>query len=715
MSSNVVEDGGYSSLKDFKLEIIKNDSDLDGAFSLCFWLYLPADSSPFPSTLLLQHNSDTTISIPFLSLNANKELVLYPILSVPKQTPIPNDVIPETEIPCTRTKTDALLNKWIHIGCEVSTNTMLLYINGENREIVMENHVTFTSDSSKTISLLGNKDDSIEGYLYGVQMLPVTSSIKDHYVKDPPVQIHVDGLSATDIEEDNDGVWTVVGGKASCRRNFSLDVVLMDAFGHFVNKEMEVWEFAISYSLTSVSIAVVATLTYADNCAHVEKQDDAEAPLLTSNDGVEFASWERPSTLVNGRASFKLKISQLSSKCDNRLFCIKFNIPKMGRYPFFEVFSRSIRCISRNRNTRPSTLIWKRSTSLMHPVNGSSWPDGGSIEPMHNVVHEAKASPSSKRIKLGLATGNPFVNLKVDNSFKHGDEEHHENDNRRNGQQEIHEATYNSSSDTDDSSEATNSISTPVSDLTLFKYCLGTLTDKSLLLKHLSTSTSQHHITDFAARVSHFSGCLHHRNQIGISKKMIEEGTHVWNSILQNYNHVLWDNIIPVLTDQFIKISSCRNRFPTHHDFEVLRRIGGCHDSVTQENFEKLWCWLYPVALALSQNGLNEMWDCRWIEGFVTKEEAECSLQGPTGGLVDPGTFVLRFPTSRSWPHPDAGNLIVTYVGADFVVHHRLLSIDFFHSYCGNERLGKSMKDMLLEERELSRLGRITTRSLRLV
>ncbi|KAI3789520.1 hypothetical protein L2E82_02319 [Cichorium intybus] len=699
MGSNVVEVGGYSSLKNLKLEIINSDSDLDGTFSLCFWLYLPADSSPFPSTLLHQHHSDTTSSTPFLSLDANKEIVLYPILSVPEETTIPSDVTPGKEVPSARTKIDVPLNKWIHVGCQVSTDTMRLYINGE---IVQEMPVTYTCDNLRKVSLLGANED-VEGYVYGVEILPITSSIKDYFIKDPPVHILVDTSSATDIEEDNDGVWTVVGGKASCRRNFSLDVVLMDAFGHLVNKELE----------------VVATLTYADNYAHVEKPDDAEAPLLTSYDGMEFASWDRPSTLINGRASFKLKISQLSSKCDNKLFCIKFNIPKMGiRYPFLEVFSRSIRCISRNRNTRPSTLIWKRSTSVMHSVNGTSWPDVGSIEPVHNVVHEAKPSPSSKRIKLGLA--NPFVNFKSDNSFKQGNEEHHENDRILEGRQEMHEGRYNSSSDSD-SSEATNSCKSngsngsPVSDVTVFKYCLGTLTEKSLLLKDLASSGSHQDIMDFAMRVSQFSGCLHHGNQIRISKKMIEEGTKVWNSILQNYQHVLWENMIPVLRDQFIKISSCRNRFLAQQDFEVLRRISGCEDSVSQENFEKLWCWLYPVAFGLSQNGLNEMWDSRWIEGLVTKEEAESSLQGPAGGFVDPGTFVLRFPTSRSWPHPDAGNLIVTYVGADFVIHHRLLSLDFFHSSCGDKISGNSLKEMLLEERELSRLGRITTRSLRLV
>lgn len=699
----MVEDGGYSSLNDFKLEIFNQEVDVNGGFSLCFWLYLPADSSPFPSTVLHQHHSETSSNAPFLVLTANKEMVVYPIHFVPQEAPITSDGM---EILSARTKTEFKfpLNKWVHIGFQMSIDTIRLHINGE---IVGETCVNCTIDSSRNVSLVGaNEDDSIDGYVHGVEIVPITSSIKDYFVKDPPVQLHVDGLSATDIEEDSDGVWSVVGGKASCRRNFSLDVILMDAFGHSVNKEME----------------VIASLTYADNGAQVEKPDDAEAPLLTSYDGIEFASWDRPSKLINGRASFKLKISQLSSKCDNRLFRIKFNIPKMGRrYPFLEVFSRSIRCISRNRNTRPSTLIWKRSTSAMHLGSGTTWLDGGFVEPVHNVIHEAKPSPSSKRVKLGQ--GNPFVNLSSNNSsFKQGDQEGNKDD-RLNGRilegrQETREGTHDSSSDSD-SSEATNSCKSrasngngsSVSDLTVFKYCLGTITEKSLLLKDLANSASERDLMEFAAQVSQLSGCLHHRNQIRISKRMIEEGTNAWNLISHNNHNGLWDNMILVLRELFMKVACCRNRFLTQQDFEVLRRIGGCQESVSRENFEKLWCWLYPVAFGLSQNGLNEMWDSRWIEGLVTKEEAESSLQGPGGGLVDPGTFVLRFPTSRSWPHPDAGNLIVTYVGSDFSIHHRLLSLDFFHSYGGN---GKSLKEMLLEERELSRLGRIT-RSLRLV
>ena len=54
-------------------------------------------------------------------------------------------------------------------------------------------------------------------------------------------------------------------------------------------------------------------LVYADNGAIVEKsKDNVEAPLLTTFDGVEFPSTERPIKLIHGHASFKLKISQVN-------------------------------------------------------------------------------------------------------------------------------------------------------------------------------------------------------------------------------------------------------------------------------------------------------------------------------------------------------------------------------------------------------------------
>lgn len=118
-------------------------------------------------------------------------------------------------------------------------------------------------------------------------------------------------------------------------------------------------------------------------------------------------------------------------------------------------------------------------------------------------------------------------------------------------------------------------------------------------------------------------------------------------------------------------------------DFQALKGIAGCQAYLTQENFDKLWCWLYPVAFSISNDWANATWKStspKWIEGFISKEEADSSLKGPRG-LREPGTFVLRFPISRSWPHPDAGSLVVTYVGNDHTIHNRQISVDYIYRF----------------------------------
>lgn len=65
-------------------------------------------------------------------------------------------------------------------------------------------------------------------------------------------------------------------------------------------------------------LQVVASLIYADSGEAVEKSGDEEAPLLASYDGVEFASSDRPSKLLHGRASFKLKISQVDMQTQDK-------------------------------------------------------------------------------------------------------------------------------------------------------------------------------------------------------------------------------------------------------------------------------------------------------------------------------------------------------------------------------------------------------------
>lgn len=64
---------------------------------------------------------------------------------------------------------------------------------------------------------------------------------------------------------------------------------------------------------------------YADTRAPVEKTIDEEAPLLVSYDGIEFSSGERPSKILLGRASFKLKISQVRILCMNICYAISSN------------------------------------------------------------------------------------------------------------------------------------------------------------------------------------------------------------------------------------------------------------------------------------------------------------------------------------------------------------------------------------------------------
>ncbi|GAV78685.1 hypothetical protein CFOL_v3_22150 [Cephalotus follicularis] len=715
---NVIKSEDYCMLKDFKEEI----EGEEGTCLLCFWVYL-LKSTTFPATILRQQveyvgqlmpgvqvHLGISDSAPFLVLNEKKIMVLFPLTHIHKETPDPGNYASWTEIQHASMETEFPLEKWVHVTCEVSNKFLRLHIGGE---IVGEQPLSFTLNKNSKLNgsgkialiNMGGDHDGVQGYIHNVKILPLSFSVKDHYLKNPPIHLSIDNSSTYEIEVENDGSWSIVGGKASCCRIFSLDVVLLNAIGQPVNKETE----------------VVASLLYSDNGAPVEKTSDEEAPLLTICDGVEFSSSDRPIKLLHGRASFKLKISQLSSRCENRMFCIRFEIPKIGAYLFLKAFSPPIHSISRNRNVRPSTIIWRRPSSAIHSLNGSQSPgkDNGSSRLQHSTVCEAKANLSSKRVRLGEESisskeqhdeecnSHPLTAKQVNNAF---------GTSMVSRPQNVEESD-NSSSDSentegrDSASRSMSSSRNSVSDLSIFSYCLGGLAERSLLLKEIATSASDQQLLEFAQQVSLYSGCSHHRHQVKLAKKLIEEGTKAWNMISQNKNHVRWERVVVEIEEQFMRIACCNTRSLKQQDFELLRRVSGCQEYVAQENFEKLWCWLYPVGFTLSRDWVNAMWAStspKWIEGFITKEEAELSLQGPRG-LQEPGTFILRFPTSRSWPHPDAGSLIVTYVGSDYALHHRLLSLDYVCSY-GRDTNVKSLQNMLLSEPELSRLGRIIRR-----
>uniref|UniRef100_M1AAA9 SH2 domain-containing protein n=1 Tax=Solanum tuberosum TaxID=4113 RepID=M1AAA9_SOLTU len=753
----------------------------------------------------MQEHPDVTSHAPFLLLDERKKILLFPSL-ISSHSNITSwrevaHAISECEFPT---------KKWVHVGCEVTQDLLHLYFDGK---IVGEKCLTSSpslsndmgSDNSRiSLTCISGKDSQLDGYVHSSELFPILSTIENHYVKDPPVQLSIDSSSAYEIEEDSDGVWSIVGGKAvkacyitsnphdskslidirmslttveysrsamvyfdilpaikayfriscntnssrfssfvpqkvksvgfasflqifsvdllivqtaksfrndsskaSCRRNFDIDVTLMDNFSRPMTEEAE----------------VVASLVYSDDNTPVEKPVDADAALLTSYDGIEYASSDRPSKVISGRASFKLKISQLSSKCDNRLFRIRFDIPKLGKYPFLEVFSRPIRCISRNRSTRATSLMLRKSSLGIHLLNRSQSPvlDDGSSDHLC-IVREAKQSPSSKRVKLGQEK--LCANFKDDFVLKQANggsrshswtsEDNHAHQNSLVARPVSHGGAENFSSDSENS-ETTNSPiddlpsnRDPISDMVVFKYCLADLNERRLLLKEMAMTAKEEELATFAERVSLFSGCSHHRHQISISKRLIEEGINCWNLISNDNHHVLWENLVSGLQEHFLKMTFGRIRSLTHQDFNLLRRVSGCQDLVSQDNFEKLWCWLYPVAFTLSQQCISSLWGSTspmWIEGFITKEEAESSLKS-LGALQEPGTYILRFPTSRSWPHPDAGNLVVTYVGSDYTIHHRLMSLEFIYSSGVKGTTIRPIQDMLLEQPELRRLGR---------
>ncbi|KAK7342850.1 hypothetical protein VNO80_25806 [Phaseolus coccineus] len=709
MNSDSVGSEGYSLLKDLRLEIEAKE----GTFSLCCWLYFTSFST-FPVTIIQQVYSDISESAPFLVIDDNKRIHLLPVLLLHEEAPDTGNINSWAEVPHATVDFKFPLEKWVHVECQVFPDYIQLQINGE---IIGEkslcsllNEKSGSSDLKKlTLANVGGDGNSVQGYVHKFEIFPNISSTKDYHLKDPPLKLSIDESSVSEIEEESDGVWAVVGGKASCRRNFSLDVVLSDAFGQLVDKENEVF----------------ASLLYADTRAPVENTTDDEAPLLASYDGIEFSSCERPSKLLLGRASFKLKISQLSSKCDNRFFLIRFCVPKLGNYPFFETYSHPIRCISRSRNTRLSTLVWKRSTALnCSSVSQSSALDDGSLELQHSD-HDAQANPLMKRFRLGQ--DKISVSVKTDpTTLEQPDEECNshvqtanqvENELPRSSDGKpanVNEA-YDSPSDSESIGEGNSPLNSmaskryPISDMTIFKYSLASLAERSLILKEIATSASDKEILELANHVSHYSGCLHHGNQILIAKRLIRDGTNLWKVMSPNNHHIPWENAVYEIQEQFMKIAGCGSRSLSPQDINLLRRFTGCQEYLTQDNFEKLWCWLYPVAFTISRDWINPIWNStspKWIEGFITKEEAEASLQGPTG-FQEPGTFVLRFPTSRSWPHPDAGSLVVTYVGNDYKLHHRLLSLHQIYG-SGDKRVDmKPLQDMLLAEPELSRLGRI--------
>ncbi|EFJ33363.1 hypothetical protein SELMODRAFT_84550 [Selaginella moellendorffii] len=614
----VFDNDEYLPLDDLQVTLTRENTSEDGTYTLCLWMYL-LKNNRHPGVIIRQvsllfsshelksvcamflciQSTSSIQSLPFLSLDNDLRLVLHPLVQTESSE---LDVLADQSCP---------VEKWVHVGCEIGHNIARLHIDGV---VTGEKAISFPScdETVEPVKLSGgdgqNRGGFVQAYAHHVCVLP-QPSVTNHYVKNPPLELSLDGSTGGsedhELEEGGDGVWSVVGGKASCRRNFALDVVLLDALGRAIHKDIE----------------LVASLVYADTGYLVEKpKDDAEAPLLTTFDGVEFPSTERPIKLVHGRASFKLKISQLSSKCDNRLFRVCFESPNIPKFPFLRVFSRPIRCVSRNRNSRTPSAPWKRSFAAVYPVDGTNLPSAAEDRPETLRANESN----------GMAAPNSC------------------------GEKAF-------------------------SDYMVFKYCLETIHSRAAFLRALVVSKTEEELHEFAGRVSQYTGCQHNGYQVLIAKKLLREGEDIWRQVSHDGYSAPWPSLMSKLEESFYNISGQSKRRFTSKDIEFIQQnCGTGNATTTREQFDRLWQWLYPVAMTVATPQVRKTWESvtpKWIEGMVSRKEAEELLRG-VDGIPKTGSFILRFASSRSWPHPDAGALVASYVTDDLRINHRLLNLD---------------------------------------
>lgn len=741
----ILGEDDYLTLDKFTVPLTEDVTQEDGSFTLCFWIYL-VKSSKF-GNVVRQVCSESSEERPFLTMDHNRKLSLH-YWSFPAQQTAGGEIENKNHGSVTADQ-GCPIEKWVHIGCEMNTDVIRIHIDGL---VVGEKFLHgFGQDTNKRRSTttlvgssVGSSGDDVHGYAHYVQVLP-QPAVTNHYVKHPPLELSLDGSTGAsddhEVEEGGDGIWSVVGGKASCRRNFALDVVLLDALGRSVHKDME----------------LIALLVYADNGVPVEKpKDDAEAPLLTTFDGVEFPSTERPIKLVHGRASFKLKISQLSSKCDNRLFRVCFDSPNTPSYPFLRVFSRPIRCVSRNRNTRTPAAPWKRPNAAIVSMETVRSPEEIAVETssMNNEYVNADSCPAkfvpgqplTKRSRTVfsdqsyeasgvvhsfptceatmVAIGEVKKSMYADNAVGTGGPGNEQGRLLQSLPSHVMQSDVTVVMDYclkqerfQEENSVVKDINVPrlpniagcrlgdaegLSDIFVFKYCLENTYSRAAFLKGAVMGRSEQELSDFAKRVSHYTSCHHNGYQVFISKKLIEEGNEIWRYLIKEAHPVPWNIVIDHVEQHFLKLSASKTRRFSLKDNFFLRKLAKCGEMVSREDFDRLWYWIYPVSLSLSNPQVRLTWEVeepKWIEGMVFRDEAEALLKTEDGST--PGTFIIRFVSNCSWPHPDAGGLVVSYVGQDLRLHHKLLSLD------KNSGLGtgdkRPLSDLLLSQAELSK------------
>ena len=63
-----------------------------------------------------------SFSAPFLVLDENKKMILLPLTLLHKEAPDPVNTASWTEVPNVSTTDEFPLQRWVHVGCEVTNN-----------------------------------------------------------------------------------------------------------------------------------------------------------------------------------------------------------------------------------------------------------------------------------------------------------------------------------------------------------------------------------------------------------------------------------------------------------------------------------------------------------------------------------------------------------------------------------------------------------------
>lgn len=67
----------------------------------------------------MQLHPGINCSVPFLVLNEQKKLMLFPLVFLHQEAPTPGDSTLFKENTCASATIEFPVNKWVHVGCEV--------------------------------------------------------------------------------------------------------------------------------------------------------------------------------------------------------------------------------------------------------------------------------------------------------------------------------------------------------------------------------------------------------------------------------------------------------------------------------------------------------------------------------------------------------------------------------------------------------------------